>query len=144
MVIQMAEAISMLECEGFTVLVTTKHANWCEIEVISGGHSFGNMGGYSWPKFASDVLTVLQRDQGKRLTDIPNARYSDFINDSSAEYLGNVALSGYNTFYFFRGTATRSLFIILANSKGEMILHVKCCLEVVNDWVQKLKGLVIK
>ncbi|MEW7973144.1 MAG: hypothetical protein AB2777_21720 [Candidatus Thiodiazotropha endolucinida] len=138
------DKISILECEGFTTQVTFKHASWCEIEVFSGVHSLGNMGGYSWPKFASDLLAVLQRDQGKLLTDIPGARYSNIINDSSAEYLGNVALSGYNTFYFFRSAANRYFFIILADSKGEILLHVKCRLEAVNDWVKKIKGLIIE
>jgi hypothetical protein len=91
-----------LQSDSFVITgVASTQPELLEFEVISNGVVFGNIGGQVKSIFTDEMLSILEKRNGRKPSSIPRAAFKDVVGGDDTEYLGKVALSGYNTLYFF-------------------------------------------
>ena len=112
---------------------------WYEFEVVSNGMSLGNVGGQVKSEFAEQMIAVLDKKKGTRLGSIQRAQFKQLVGGDDAEYLGSVALSGYNTFYFFI-SGPDTIHVVLADSEARVLAQSHLDLKVVERWKRALKA----
>jgi len=116
-------------------------AGWCDFTLVTKDATIESIGGHSWPAFAEDMLSILGKESGRALRTISGAAFAGAIGDDDAEYLGNVPLSGYNTFYFFRDSSAR-VHVVVADADGKLLVHTLCSAQVISEWKCRLEALL--
>ena len=90
-----------LEADGFTISSSDVKQGWIDfsLQQLGGLRSLGSQdAGF----FLNRLLGVLRRSSGRRLSDIPNAKFSEMFVEKDVEYIGNAFFDGYVTIYIFR------------------------------------------
>lgn len=113
---------------------------WYEFQVINNGISLGNIGGQTKSAFIKDFLEILDKKNGKRLSEISNAAYKEIVGGDDAEYLGFLVFSGYKSLFFFK-EGQEIIHAVLGDSGGKMIAHSSFNIQVFHDWYRQLKAL---
>lgn len=127
-----------LQSDSFAITgVLSTQPEWYEFEVIINGATFGNVGSQAKDTFIEEILPILEQKNRRELSSIPGAAFKDIVGGDSAEYLGYVALSGYNTFYFFKDKL-HLIHVVLADGEGKMLAHSQFDAQVFNVWHQQI------
>lgn len=92
-----------LEADSFTIFSSElKQGGWIDFSLQQLGGERRSLGSQDAEFFLNRLLGVLKRSSGRRLSDIPNVRFSEILIEQDAEYIGNVFFDGYVTLYIFR------------------------------------------
>jgi|SRR5882672_1976608 len=126
-----------LESKDFAVVgKETRQHGWLEFDVECNGVRYENVGGQKYDVFANELLGVLSKERGVKVSSIKNAPYIDRVG-SQAEYLGYVVLSSYTTFSFFK-VGTQRYHVVMADNAGTLVAHTPLTSDIVSAWREQL------
>jgi hypothetical protein len=126
-------AFSLCDDDFKLVAYFTPKAGWLEYEIHDHKVVFRDIGGKYKNEFLRELTKIFEKESGKLLESIDNASFKEIVGGDKTEFLGYSALSGNNTFYFFR-TACGIEHIVLANYEGQLIMHRQLNSKTLEKW----------
>jgi hypothetical protein len=127
-------AICFFNSDAFSIRGrATGQPGWYDIDATLNGIVFSALGQAQGEEFGGQLNKALFNENGKRISEIPGAKFADLIEDVEARYAGSASVTGYCTFYVFH-RVDRTLVVILADSVGTVKAHAVIKSEAVKNW----------